>query len=300
MITASSDGGPTPEKWRLAIDSKEAGTYLSRGDGRHCVGWGCQFAASPNGAAGSASRGRPTTDAPNDFVIADNVELPWPSARGGMEWEWRIVSLKDIFSEELLTFCIPDRDIGPNDELGGWPNGEGGAASPAGHEPRREAWVRRGNRPMRGRREGESGQSPVGARVSRVPRRPLRLLRGAQGLSGEEETGEEATSFTSMPSPRPPRQSPRPSGDSASRRTGRVRSRLFWARPTPQDQRGSWVRLPERQFPAGLEVGRWVQERLRCCDWDECRRNLRVCLPGALPGLLERSDPVNGVGRGPS
>ena len=41
-------------------------------------------------------------DAPDDFIVADNVELPWPGARGGMEWEWRFVSLKDMFSGELL------------------------------------------------------------------------------------------------------------------------------------------------------------------------------------------------------
>ena len=33
-------------------------------------------------------------DAPNDFVVADNVELPWPGAQGDMEWEWRVVSLR--------------------------------------------------------------------------------------------------------------------------------------------------------------------------------------------------------------
>ena len=49
-----------------------------------------------------------------------------------------------------------------------------------------------------------------------------------------------------------------------------------------------WVRLPERQFPAVLEVGRWARERLRCGEWDVWLRNLRACLPRALPGVLER------------
>ena len=36
-------------------------------------------------------------DAPEDFVVADHVELPWPVAQGGIEWEWRVVSLMSIF-----------------------------------------------------------------------------------------------------------------------------------------------------------------------------------------------------------
>ena len=56
-------------------------------------------------------------DAMEDFVVAYNGELPWPSARGGMEWEWRVVSLQDIFSEELLALRMPHRDFGPEGEL---------------------------------------------------------------------------------------------------------------------------------------------------------------------------------------
>ena len=49
-----------------------------------------------------------------------------------------------------------------------------------------------------------------------------------------------------------------------------------------------WVQLPERQFPAVSEVGRWAQERLWCGECDVWLRNLRACLPRALPGVLER------------
>ena len=56
----------------------------------------------------------------------------------------------------------------------------------------------------------------------------------------------------------------------------------------PQDPEGLWVWLPKRQFLAGSEVGRWVRERLQCRAWDEWLGNLRVCLPRATPGLLER------------
>ena len=48
------------------------------------------------------------------------------------------------------------------------------------------------------------------------------------------------------------------------------------------------MRLPERQFPAVLEVGRWARERLRCGEWDAWLRNLHACLPRGPPGLVER------------
>ena len=41
-----------------------------------------------------------------------------------------------------------------------------------------------------------------------------------------------------------------------------------WERGRQQAWQGSWVRLPERQFPAASEVGRWAWERLRCGEWD--------------------------------
>ena len=58
-------------------------------------------------------------DTPDDFIVAGNVELPWPSARGGMEWEWRVVSLKHIFLGELLALCVQEKDVGPEEDLGG-------------------------------------------------------------------------------------------------------------------------------------------------------------------------------------
>ena len=48
------------------------------------------------------------------------------------------------------------------------------------------------------------------------------------------------------------------------------------------------MRLPERQFPPVLEVGRWAPERVRCGEWDVWLRNVRACLLRAPPGLLER------------
>ena len=60
------------------------------------------------------------SDTPDDFVVADNVELPWPGAQAGMEWEWRVVSLKEIFPGELLALRVQDKDVGPEEDLGGW------------------------------------------------------------------------------------------------------------------------------------------------------------------------------------
>ena len=64
--------------------------------------------------------------------------------------------------------------------------------------------------------------------------------------------------------------------------------RLSWEIGRQQTQQGLWVRLPERQFPAGLEVGPLGRERLRCGEWDVWLRNPHACLPSAPPGLLER------------
>ena len=55
----------------------------------------------------------------DDFIVADNVELPWPNPQGHMAGERRVVSLEDIFSGELLALCVRDRDVGPQEGLGG-------------------------------------------------------------------------------------------------------------------------------------------------------------------------------------
>ena len=77
-------------------------------------------------------------DAPDDFSVADNVELPWPSARGGMEWERRVVSLKDMFPWELLALCVREKDVGQEEVLGGWRDAEATAESRAGRSRREE------------------------------------------------------------------------------------------------------------------------------------------------------------------
>ena len=90
-----------------------------------------------------------------DFVMADNVDLLWPSSRGGIEWEWRVVSLKDIFWGGMLALCLQDRDVGPEEELGGWHTGDAHAGSRTNPEQRRTGPQQRGGQPAR--QGGEEG-----------------------------------------------------------------------------------------------------------------------------------------------
>ena len=142
-------------------------------------------------------------DAPDDFVVADNVELPWPSAQGGMEWEWRVMSLRDIF---------PELSASRTEGLGRRRSLEDGRMPkevPGLRRVNSSAETGRGDTETshRGavvRQETGRGQPPMGERGSRVPPWPSRPLRGAQGLSGEVAAGGMATSSTSMLSPPPP------------------------------------------------------------------------------------------------
>ena len=229
-------------------------------------------------------------DAPDAFVMADNVELPWPSAQGGMEWEWRVVSLKDIFPGELLALCVQDKNMGPEEDLGGWRGGDADTESRAGGDRLGDRPEHGGSQPAGqggGERRGERPAAGGSAQGSGVPLRPLRPSRGARGPSEEVSARVGRKSSTSMLNPPPPhQQSPLLSGGSASRHTGRWR--MSWERGRQQAQQGLWVRLPERQFPAGSDAGRWARERRRCGGWDVWLRNLHACLPRAPPGLLER------------
>ena len=128
-------------------------------------------------------------DAPDDFVVADNVELPWPNAQGDMEWEWRIVSLKDIFPGELLALCVLDKDVAPEEYLGGSRGGEADTESRAGHN-------QRGDRPEHGDGQpagqggGERrGESPAAGGSARIPSAPLPFA-AVEGCPGSERGGE--------------------------------------------------------------------------------------------------------------
>ena len=50
---------------------------------------------------------------------------------GGMEWEWRVVSLKDILPGDLPALCVREKDVGPEEDLGGWRDAETPAESSA-------------------------------------------------------------------------------------------------------------------------------------------------------------------------
>ena len=69
-------------------------------------------------------------DATDNFIAADNVKLLWPNARGDLEWEWG-VSLKDMSPGELLALCVREKDVGPEEDLGGWRDAEATAESRA-------------------------------------------------------------------------------------------------------------------------------------------------------------------------
>ena len=74
--------------------------------------WGCWLCESVAAQWGKA---------PDDVVVDDNVVLPWPGKAGGMEWELKVVTLRDIFPGELLALCVLDTDVGPDGKFGGGP-----------------------------------------------------------------------------------------------------------------------------------------------------------------------------------
>ena len=64
-------------------------------------------------------------DAPDDFVVTSEAVLPWPTDNPTGEFEWRTISLRDVFPRELPELCVPDAD-----ELPKW--GDDGDASAGG------------------------------------------------------------------------------------------------------------------------------------------------------------------------
>ena len=112
-------------------------------------------------------------DAPDDLVVADYVELPWHSSRGGMQWEWRVVSLKDIFPGELLALCVQVRDVGPEEELGGWRSGDGDAGSRARPEQCETGPEQGGGQPARRVGEEGRGERPAAGESARIPSAPV-------------------------------------------------------------------------------------------------------------------------------
>ena len=75
-------------------------------------------------------------NAPDNFVLADIVETPWPGAQGDIEWEWRVLSLKSSFQGGPLAICLRDKELGPEEDLGGWRVGDADTETRAGRNQR--------------------------------------------------------------------------------------------------------------------------------------------------------------------
>ena len=129
-------------------------------------------------------------DAPDDFIVADSVELPWPSAQGGMEWEWRVVSLQDIFPGELLALCVREKDVGREEDIGGWRDAEVIAESRTDHGRRDDGGDQGDGQPGGGGGAGTEGarESPDRTADWRVLDVPLAFA-AVQGRPGSERTG---------------------------------------------------------------------------------------------------------------
>ena len=128
-------------------------------------------------------------DAPDDFVVPDNVELPWLGAQGDMEWEWRVVSLKDIFPRGLLALCVQDKDVGPKEDLRGWRGGDANTESGAGCDQRGDK-PEHGDGKLAGRGGGErGGESPAAGGSARIPSAPVAFA-VVEGCPGSGRGGE--------------------------------------------------------------------------------------------------------------
>ena len=116
--------GPPTSRWSWQMPSADVkaptrGGMRGGGVGRQaCASWVCRSDGSlcldrwmPESVAAHYG------DAAHDFAVADNVELPWPIAQGDMAWEWRVLSLKDMFPGELLALFVRERDVGPEEDL---------------------------------------------------------------------------------------------------------------------------------------------------------------------------------------
>ena len=226
-------------------------------------------------------------DARDDFIVAYKVELPWPSAQGGMEWEWRLVSLKDMFPGELLAHCVRVKDVGREEVLGGWRDAEAAAESSADRGRREDGGGGGGDsQPTGGGGPGRRGEIPVRSGDASVLDVPLAFA-AVQGPLGSECAGgrrerEDVIDVDAEPPPPPAhRQAPRPSVGSGSRHTGRVQSRRSWERGRQQDRSGLWVR-PSSSFPPSRQ---WVRGLGSACG---VVSGMRGCVTSVQAGLRPR------------
>ena len=99
------------------------------------------------------------------------------------------MSLKVVFPGELLALCVPDRDVGPHEDLRGWRNGEGvtvSQTSPVGSVQSRG----NGNTQPHGAllRGGGGAEQSLARGSARVLGAPLALM-DDKGMSGVVWTG---------------------------------------------------------------------------------------------------------------
>ena len=272
-------------------------------DRRPYACWVCRSDGSPCGVAGCPNRWRPT-------MVTLQRTSSWQTM-----WSCRGAVRKGIWRGSgglypLKTFCrgsylpsVCGTGMGGQKKTSG--GGEGQMQAPGSGQTAVSARTG-GSKEMASLLGGVAERAVErvpGTRGSRMSLWPLRLSRGDRGPSVQESAKREMTSSTSTLSPPPPppraRQAPLLSFGSELWHTRRVRSRRSWERGKQQARPGSWVRLPERQFPAASEVGRWARERLQCGEWDAWLHNLRACLPRAPPGFVgEALDPISRFGGG--
>ena len=159
-----------------------------------------------------------------------------------MAWEWRVVSLKDIFPGEELALCVRNRDVGPEEDLGGWKGADASAESKVDHSPQGDGQEQGDGLPTcmpacqpAGRGGGESSrESPAAGGDARITSVPMALV-AVEGRPGSERAVErqgrdDLIDVDAEPPPPPGRQAPLLSVGSESRHTRRVRLRRSWER----------------------------------------------------------------------
>ena len=163
------------------------------------------------GDGGSPLRG----DAPDDFVVTSEAVLPWPSDDPTGEFVWRAVSLRDVFSRELLELCARDADEPPKCE----DDGDGSAAGRSGSCPGESAGSATAG--------AAGGEDRAGARDPEAPP-ALTAIEGSSGR-GRWPRGEGGGGVIDVDADPPPASA---AGSSirrlriAARRTGEVASVL--------------------------------------------------------------------------
>ena len=106
----------------------------------------------------------------------------------------------------LLALCLQDKDVGPEEDLGGWRGGDTDRESRAGRDHRGDKLEHGGNQPA-GQAGGERcGERPAAGESARILNAPLAFadVKGCSECGGEHQGGEEVIDVDAEPSPPPP------------------------------------------------------------------------------------------------